>query len=66
MTRDVTKVRSQKMKKLGAGIIGCGWVAEEYVKAFEKDERSNIRGLVSRNQVQHRDRCRYHAQAGRY
>ncbi|MHC4435421.1 MAG: hypothetical protein ACYTBS_26625 [Planctomycetota bacterium] len=54
------------MKKLGAGIIGCGWVAEEYVKAFEKDERSNIRGLVSRNQVQHRDRCRYHAQAGRY
>jgi len=37
------------MDKLGAAIIGCGWVAEEYVKAFEKDERSEIRALVSRN-----------------
>jgi predicted dehydrogenase len=37
------------MDKLGAAIIGCGWVAEEYVKAFQKDERSEIRALVSRN-----------------
>jgi len=37
------------MEKLGAGIIGCGWVAEEYVKAFEKDEHSEVRTLVSRN-----------------
>jgi predicted dehydrogenase len=37
------------MEKLGAAIIGCGWVAEEYVKAFEKDERSEVRTLVSRN-----------------
>jgi predicted dehydrogenase len=37
------------MKKFGAGIIGCGWVAEEYIKAFEKDERSETRALVSRN-----------------
>ncbi len=37
------------MKKLGAAIIGCGWVAEEYVKAFQKDERSEVRTLVSRN-----------------
>ncbi len=37
------------MKKLGAAIIGCGWVAEEYVKAFQKDERSEVRVLVSRN-----------------
>lgn len=37
------------MKKLGTGIIGCGWVAEEYVKAFEKDDRSQIRGLVDPN-----------------
>ncbi len=35
------------MKKVGAGIIGCGWVAKEYIKAFEKDERSQIRGLTS-------------------
>ncbi|MHC4536718.1 MAG: Gfo/Idh/MocA family protein [Planctomycetota bacterium] len=39
------------MDKLGAAIIGCGWVAEEYVKAFEKDERSEVRALVSRNQA---------------
>ncbi len=37
------------MDKLGAAIIGCGWVAEEYVKAFGNDERSEVRTLVSRN-----------------
>lgn len=37
------------MEKLGAAIIGCGAVAQEYVKAFEKDERSEVRALVSRN-----------------
>ena len=47
------------MKKLGAAIIGCGWVAEEYVKAFENDERSEVRTLVSRNAAnaeQYKDR----------
>ena len=39
------------MKKLGAGIIGCGWVAQEYVKAFKKEERSEVRSLVSRNRA---------------
>jgi hypothetical protein len=39
------------MKTLGAAIIGCGWVAEEYVKAFENDERSQVRTLVSRNRA---------------
>ncbi len=39
------------MKKLGVGIIGCGWVAEEYVKAFKKEERSKVRSLVSRNRA---------------
>jgi len=37
------------MGKLGVGIIGCGWVAGEYVKAFQEDERSEIRALVSRH-----------------
>jgi predicted dehydrogenase len=37
------------MERLGAAIIGCGAVAEEYVKAFQKDERSEVRALVSRN-----------------
>ena len=51
------------MKKLGAAIIGCGWVAEEYVKAFEKDERSEVRVLVSRNPANaERYRDRYNLQ----
>jgi len=39
------------MEKLGAGIIGCGAVAEEYVKAFQADSRSEVRALVSRNRA---------------
>ena len=39
------------MERLGAAIIGCGAVAEEYVKAFQKDERSEVRALVSRNRA---------------
>jgi len=37
------------MERLGVGIIGCGAVAAEYVKAFKKDKRSEIRALVSSN-----------------
>ena len=47
------------MERLCVGIIGCGAVAEEYVKAFEKDERSEIRALVSPNRAdaeRYRDR----------
>jgi len=39
------------MERFGVGIIGCGAVAEEYVKAFQKDERSEVRALVSRNRA---------------
>ena len=39
------------MAKLGAAIIGCGAVAQEYVKAFQKEERSEVRALVSRNRA---------------
>jgi len=39
------------MGKLGAAIIGCGWVAEEYIKAFQEDKRSEVRALVSRNRA---------------
>jgi predicted dehydrogenase len=37
------------MDKLGVGIIGCGSVAEEHIKAFRKDERSEVRSLVDHN-----------------
>jgi len=49
------------MDELGVGIIGCGSVAEEYVKAFQKDERSDVRALVDRNRTNaERHRDRYH------
>ncbi|MFA6244565.1 MAG: Gfo/Idh/MocA family oxidoreductase [Candidatus Hydrogenedentales bacterium] len=37
------------MSKLGVGIIGCGWVAEEYIKGFRNDGRAEVRGLVNRS-----------------
>ncbi len=39
------------MNELGVGIIGCGAVAGEYVKAFQNDARSEIRALVSRSRT---------------
>ena len=38
------------MDKLGVGIVGCGWVAEEHIKAYEGDGRAEIRALVSRRE----------------
>jgi predicted dehydrogenase len=53
------------MDKLGAAIIGCGWVAEEYVKAFQKDERSEVLTLVSRNRANaERYKDRYNLKCG--
>ena len=51
--------RDRDMGTLGVGIIGCGWVAGEYVKAFHEDPRAEIRALVSRhpaNAQRYRDR----------
>jgi len=36
------------MDTLGMGIVGCGWVAEEYIKAALHDGRVEVRALVSR------------------
>jgi len=47
------------MSKLGVGIIGCGSVAREHIKAFQKDTRSQVRALVDQNSVnaeKYRDR----------
>lgn len=39
------------MKTLGAGIIGTGWVSGEYVKAFELNPHTEVRGIVSREKA---------------
>jgi predicted dehydrogenase len=46
------------MKKLGAMIIGPGWVAEEHIKGYTKDPRTEVRAIVGfidkdRAQAQH-------------
>jgi len=60
------------MDTLGVVIIGCGGVAEEHIKAFEKDSRAAVRGLVSRNPAnaeRFRERyglnCRIEREAGK-
>jgi len=37
------------MDTQGVGIIGCGWVAEEHIKAFQNDKRSEVRALMDLN-----------------
>jgi predicted dehydrogenase len=47
------------MGRFGVGLIGCGSVAEEYIKAFGQDERSEVRALVTPNPAEaerYRDR----------
>lgn len=36
------------MKELGVGIVGTGWVSGEYVKAFQQNAHTEVRGIVSR------------------
>jgi predicted dehydrogenase len=49
------------METLGVGIIGCGSVAQEYIKAFQQEKRAHIRALVSRHlENAERYRDRYH------
>jgi predicted dehydrogenase len=39
------------MKELGVGIIGTGWVSGEYIRAFESNPHTEVRGLVSRERA---------------
>ncbi len=36
------------MKTLGVGIVGTGWVSGEYIRAFESNPHTEVRGIVSR------------------
>lgn len=45
------------MEKLGVGIIGTGWVSGEYIRVFQANPHTEVRGLVSR------DRARAQAKA---
>ncbi|MBN1803663.1 MAG: Gfo/Idh/MocA family oxidoreductase [Sedimentisphaerales bacterium] len=39
------------MNKLGVAIIGCGSVAQEHIRAFQKDIRSEVRALLDTDPV---------------
>ncbi len=39
------------MKTLGVGIVGTGWVSGEYLRAFETNPHTEVRGIVSRDKV---------------
>ncbi len=39
------------MKTLGVGIVGTGWVSGEYVRAFEANPHTEVRGIVSREKA---------------
>jgi predicted dehydrogenase len=44
-------MRSIIMKQLGAGIVGTGWVSGEYIRAFEANPQTQMRGIVSREKA---------------
>lgn len=46
------------MRKLGVGMIGTGWVSGEHIKAFQKNEHTEVIGICSR------EKSRAEAQAG--
>ncbi|MDP3000013.1 MAG: Gfo/Idh/MocA family oxidoreductase [Bryobacterales bacterium] len=39
------------MKKLGVGLIGTGWVSNEYIKAFEKNANCEVVAICSRDRA---------------
>src|SRR5438132_11750044 len=41
------RAHHQMTKKYGVGILGAGWVAGEYVKAFRDHPLTEIRGIYS-------------------
>jgi predicted dehydrogenase len=36
------------MKEIGVGIVGTGWVSDEYIRAFSMNSHTEIRGICSR------------------
>ena len=36
------------MKKLGVGIVGTGWVSDEYIRSFSMNPHTQIRAICSR------------------
>ncbi len=51
------------MKTLGAGIVGTGWVSGEYIRAFEANSHTEVRGITSREMARARAKAEQHGLA---
>ncbi len=48
------------MKTLGVGIVGTGWVSGEYLRAFEANPHTEVRGIVSRDKARAQTKANEH------
>ena len=48
------------MEKLGVGIVGTGWVSDEYIRSFGMNPRTQIRAICSRNKEKAKNKAAQH------
>ncbi|MGI5172793.1 Gfo/Idh/MocA family oxidoreductase [Treponema sp. OMZ 840] len=48
------------MKMLGVGIIGTGWVSDEYIRAFSLNPHTEVRAICSRSKERAKDKALEH------
>lgn len=52
------------MKKLGVGLIGTGWVSNEYIKAFRKNVHCEVAAICSRDRARAAAKAAEHGLSG--
>lgn len=48
------------MKSLGVGVLGTGWVSEEYIRAFGGNAHTEVRAILSRDRARAAAKAREH------
>lgn len=48
------------MHKLGVAVLGTGWVANEHIKAFQRNPYTEVRGILSRERARAEAKIREH------
>ena len=48
------------MKEMGVGIIGTGWVSDEYIRSFEKNPHTRVMALCSREKAKAQAKAAQH------
>jgi len=48
------------MEKLGVGIVGTGWVSDEYIRSFGMNPRTEIRAICSRSKENAKSKAEQH------